>query len=96
MKERGCLPWMHLLALALGNGVSTECMQVTPEGLFVCRELSHSTSMLACHRDRHPQILRSPGVCWQHLAEARLGQVSPCQASVFPAVMCRQDPRHAL
>lgn len=93
MEERGFLLWMHLLAL--GNGAIAGCMEVTPEGLFVCRGLSHPTST-ACHRDGHPQIPRCPGRCWWHLAEARLGQGPPCQASVSPAVKWGQHPQDAL
>lgn len=85
MEERGCLLWMCLLALPLGNGAITECREAIPEGLFVCRELSHATSTLACHRPQgwtppDPQV---PGGCWWHLAEARLGQVPPAKPQ-FP------------
>lgn len=76
-EERGCLPWMCLLAL--GNGAIAEGMGVTPEG-FVCRELSHPTSTLPSHRDGHPQ---TPKGMLRHLAETRLGQVPPAKPQ-FP------------
>lgn len=78
------------------DGAVTKYMEETPEGLLVCRRPSHPTSILACCRDGHlpvragdPQI---PGGCWWHLAEARLGHIPTCRASVSPAVKRRLGP----
>jgi len=64
------------------DGTVTECMEESPEGLSMCRGLSHPTSTLECCGDGHPAVRAGdpqiPGGCWWHLAEARLGCVPTC------------------